>query len=135
MADGRFKNACVMAGAAIEALLLWAVQRRQPGDHAAAFTRAQARRTAGNQPAIRPLDNDPRCWGLEQYVEISRELPVLSATAADASLLAKNFRNLIHPGLAERRQVTATRGSAAQAVAALSLTIEDLADRVSRGQL
>jgi hypothetical protein len=30
LADGRYKNACIMSGAAIEALLLWAVQRRTP---------------------------------------------------------------------------------------------------------
>lgn len=134
-ADGRLKNSCVMAGAAIEALLLWAVQRRQQADHQRAYAQAQARRqTQGRQP-LGALDNDPRRWGLEQYIEVARELPVLSGDPADACFLAKDFRNLIHPGRAERLQKKATRGSAAQGLAALSLTIEDLAARNAAGQL
>jgi hypothetical protein len=50
-------------------------------------------------------------------------------------MLAKDFRNLIHPGRAERLQQKATRGSAAQGVAAVSLTVEDLSDHVAIGLL
>ena len=135
LADGRHKNACVMSGAAIEALLLWAVQRSAQVDHQAAFARAQARRAQQNRPGLQPLDPDPRRWGLEQYIEVARDLPVLSEAAANASMLAKDFRNLIHPGRAERLQQRASRGTAAQGIAAVTLTIEDLADRVANGQL
>lgn len=133
--DGRPKNACVMSGAAIEALLLWAVQRRTPADQQAAFGRAQARRAQENRQPLGVIDADPRRWGLEQYIEVARELPVLSAAAANASMLAKDFRNLIHPGRAERLQQRATRGSAAQGMAAAILVVEDLADLVANGQL
>lgn len=135
MADGRYKNACVMAGAAVEALLLWAVQRRTSADHQAALARAQARRTQANRPTIPAIDADPRRWSLEQYIEVARDLPVLSGAAADACMLAKDFRNLIHPGRAERLQQQATRGSAAQGLAAIALTTEDLVQRSTNGQL
>jgi len=135
MADGRYKNACVMAGAAIEALLLWAVQRRPGVDHQAAFARVQANRTAAHRPGIPTLDQDPRRCTLEQYIEIARELQVLSPVAADASMLAREFRNLIHPGRAERLRQQATRGTAAEGVAALTLTTEDLAARAANQQL
>jgi len=135
MADGRYKNACVMSGAAIEALLLWAAQRRTQHDHQAAFARVQTRRAQEGRRPLETINADPRRWMLEQYVEVARELPVLSAAAASASMLAKDFRNLIHPGRAERLQQRATRGTAAQGLAAAILTSEDLADRIATGQL
>jgi hypothetical protein len=135
MADGRYKNACVMSGAAIEALLLWAVQRRTQAEHQAAFGRAQTRRAREGRQPLDAINADPRRWVLEQYIEVARELPVLSAAAANASMLAKDFRNLIHPGRAERLQQRASQGSAAQGLAAAVLTSEDLAERVAAGQL
>lgn len=134
-ADGRYKNACVMAGSAIEALLLWAVQRRTPSEHQSAIQASQTARAAHGRPQIQRPDGDPRRWGLEQYIEVAKHLPVLSATAADAAILAKDFRNLIHPGKAERMQTQASKGSAAQGIAAMLLTIEDLAARRSRGEI
>ena len=135
LADGRYKNACVMAGSALEALLLWAVQRRKPTDHAIAFKATQEARETSGRPPLKRLDSDPRRWGLEQYIEVARHLPVLSPMAADAAMLAKDFRNLIHPGRAERLQAHATRGSAGQAIAAMMLTVEDLSARQARGEL
>lgn len=135
VADGRYKNACVMSGAAIEALLLWAVQRRTQADHQAAFARVQARRIQENRQGLALLHPDPRKWTLEQYIEVARDLPVLSAAAASASMLAKDFRNLIHPGRVERLQQKASRGSATQGLAAVTLTVEDLSDRMASGQL
>lgn len=135
LADGRYKNACVMAGSAIEALLLWAVQRRKPTDHATAIQAAQAVRKTSGRPPLNQPDKDPTRWGLEQYIEVARHLPVLSPMAADAAMLAKDVRNLIHPGRAERLQAQATRGSAGQAIAAMMLSIEDLSARQARGDL
>lgn len=135
VADGRYKNACVMAGSAIEALLLWAVQRRTTADHTTAVAAAQATRVALGRPRLQQPDADPRRWVLEQYLEVARHLPVLSPTPADAAMLAKDFRNLIHPGRAERLQTQATRGSAGQAIAAMMLIIEDLSIRQARGEL
>ena len=135
LADGRYKNACVMAGAAVEAVLLWAVQRRTAAHWQAALAKVQGRRSKEGKNPLSTPDPDPRRWGLEQYIEIARELPVLSGSAANAAMLAKDFRNLIHPGRAERAQQRATRGSAIQALAAAALSIEDLAERASKGEL
>jgi hypothetical protein len=133
--EGRYKNACVMSGAAIEALLLWAVSRRSLADRNAAFAQVQTRRRREGRQPLRAIDPDPREWGLEQYIEVARELPVLSTVAASSALLAKDFRNLIHPGLAERRRTEATRGAAAQGIAAAVLVTEDLARRIANGHL
>jgi hypothetical protein len=127
VAEGRYKTACVMAGAAIEALLLWALQKRTDAERDAAFNTAQAERKARNVALLSNAGPDLRRWPLENYVEVSRQLGVVTATTADAAMLAKDFRNLIHPGRAERLQVRATRGAAAQAVAAMLLTIENFA--------
>jgi hypothetical protein len=124
-ADGRYKNCCVMAGAGVEALLLWAVQRTPSVDRNAAFDAVQARRARENRGRM-PNDRDPLRWALEQYIEVARELQLISPMTATAALLAKNFRNLIHPGRAERLQETATHGAASQALAALALTCDDL---------
>lgn len=134
-ADGRYKNACVMAGSAIEALLLWAIQRRTPDDHAEAIRAAQATRAASGRQPLQQPNTDPRRWGLEQYIEVARQLPVLSAQAADAAMLAKDFRNLIHPGRAERLGVRVSKGTAAQSIAGAVLAIEDLSSRHAKGEL
>jgi hypothetical protein len=134
IANGMYKNACVMSGAALEALLLWTIQHASAEDRDQAYGRAQTRRTQTGRASLARPDRDPLRWTLEQYIEIARALPSIADQAADAALLAKDFRNLIHPGRAARLGTTATRASAAQGLAALLLVSEDLERRfASRG--
>jgi hypothetical protein len=51
---------------------------------------------------------------------------LLSPDTCKAALLAKDFRNLVHPGRAARLNQACNRGTAYSAVGALEHVIEDL---------
>ena len=92
--EGDWKTATVLAGATIEALLLWALEQR---DVAAPGTSAAAALAAGlNVPRV--LEE----WNLQQLLVVARQLNIVKATTSTAADLARAFRNLIHPGR-ERR--------------------------------
>jgi hypothetical protein len=86
---GHWKAATVLVGAALEALLLWEVKR--DGD---------ARRRSAIQTAevSLKLSRSPNEWNLDHYIKVARELVDISEQTADQARLAKDFRNLVHPG-------------------------------------
>lgn len=57
----------------------------------------------------------------------------LPSDATDQAQLAKDFRNLIHPGREVRKQMRCDRGTAHASFAALNLVISDL-ERASVGR-
>jgi hypothetical protein len=99
-----------LAGATIEALLHWRLQKQS------ADTQAAVRRRK------KPLDR----WELHDFIETAEELRLLSPDTCIAARLAKTFRNLIHPGRVARLNQTCDRGTALSAVGALERVIEDL---------
>ena len=114
-----------MAGSAIEALLLWALEENtRPIDRGRA---GQALAAAGVF-SKKPGSNIHR-WELGQFIEISVHLNIIDADTAIQTRLAQNFRNLIHPGRAIRLGQTCDRGTALSAVAAVELISRDLAQR------
>lgn len=80
--NGSWKAATVLAGSAVEALLLWEVTQHSP---------------IQLQEAIGALDLDkldvtrPERWALLQYIKVARELDAISQTTADQCVLAKDF--------------------------------------------
>lgn len=118
LANGEWKAATVLAGSVVEALLLWAIQ--QQGE--AAWSSAAAAR-AKTAPRAK---SDPISWHLHEYIEIAEELRVILKDTAIQARLAKDFRNLIHPGREQRLGQKCERGSAYGAVAALHLVVRDL---------
>jgi hypothetical protein len=111
--NGEWKAATVLAGAAAEALLLWAIKN------------ASALSTLPNQPKGTPDD-----WTLGQYITIATALALISESTAQQLLLARNFRNLIHPGRAQRLAETCDRAAALVALAAVECVVRDLPSRV-----
>jgi hypothetical protein len=63
---------------------------------------------------------------LFQYIEVAVELKLITADTAIAARLAKDFRNLIHPGRAKRLGQECNRGTTLSAVAALEHVVNDL---------
>ncbi len=108
LAQGEWKGATVLAGSALEALLLWALQEyggRNPGAVAGA----------------------PETWGLQQLIPVAAELKLITADTATQAMLAKNFRNLIHPGRTTRLGQRCDRATALTALAAVEAVARDLA--------
>ena len=124
LVNGEWKGATVLAGAAVEALLLWAVQNHE-SLHAGSIAGAIPELVAAATLARRPGPN-PEQWNLHEYTEVAAALRIIGAQTADQVRQARNFRNLIHPGRATRIGQSCHRGTALAALAAVELVVRDL---------
>jgi len=95
LSDGEWKGATVLAGSTIEAILLWDLQNRRIANVPAAVTTLVANHTFTAAPSANLED-----WSLHHYTEVAAQLGIITAETAIEVRLAKNFRNLIHPGRA-----------------------------------
>ena len=114
--NSEWKAATVLAGSTIEALLLWRLNQDPEA----------ARRTTAPKGVARKPDLNR--WELHQLITAAAELALISSDTALAAGLAKDFRNLIHPGRVQRLGQSCNRGTAYSAVAALEHVTDDLAD-------
>ena len=118
---GEWKAATVLGGSLVEALLLWAVQQKAAADIQTACSEAvSAAKLPRNPPS------DPLNWVLFQLVQVAEQLTLIESDTATQARLAKDFRNLIHPGLAIRTQQYCDRGTALAANAAVEFVSRDL---------
>jgi hypothetical protein len=123
LAQGEWKGATVLAGSAIEALLLWALQAREaqhPGDLAAAGAAL-----VGHGLTAQPHAN-PERWVLHEYGAVASHLNIIRPDTAELVRLAKDFRNLIHPGRAARLGQACDHSTALTALAAVHAVARDL---------
>lgn len=116
--NGEWKAATVLAGSAIEALLLYAISKRSPDE--------RARAIANITPAIRIDPSKPDNWTLAPYIEVALELTAINPDTATQVRLVKDFRNLIHPGREIRKQQKCDRATALSPAAELHHVIRDL---------
>jgi len=102
-------RATVFAGAAIEALLLWALKR--PG-------------------SLQQTDSAKRSFDelfLAQLIEAAAKARLISRETEAQAVLAKDARNLMHPGKAVRSGAECSRATALAALAGLYRVIQDFA--------
>lgn len=116
LVNGEWKAATVLAGSVVEALLLWALQQQAPATRASAVA----------QLAPRIFDPDIQKWVLANYVDVAEKLGIIKPATTAQCRLAKDFRNLIHPGRAQRLGQPCNRGTALSAVAAIEHVVIDL---------
>jgi hypothetical protein len=126
LSNSEWKSATVLAGSVIEALLLWAVQRRQPTELTAAINALIPSGLLSRQP-----DSNLESWDLHEYTEVSARLGIIKKDTADQVRLARRFRNLIHPGRAIRLAQKCDRATALSAVAGVEHVVRDLAQAAS----
>jgi hypothetical protein len=112
----------VLAGATIEALLHWRLQEPSPGQVAVDAALATL---AASATITKPDSNIDR-WELHHFIEVAAHLRLLKTDTCSAARLARNFRNLIHPGRAARLGQVCDRATAYSAVGALEHVIRDL---------
>jgi hypothetical protein len=111
-----WKAATVLAGAAAEALLLWAIiERKSASDTGAAHA-----------AVIPSAPSDPNRWDLDGYIKVAKALGLIEDETAKQADLAREFRNLIHPGRSARLAKKCDRGTALSALAAVELIVRDL---------
>jgi hypothetical protein len=126
-ANLEWKAATVLAGSVIEALLFWVLEEHFSG---------RINDTVVQLVATNVLKGKPRGdlddWGLHLYAELAAHLNVIEKDTAELVRLAKDYRNLIHPGRIKRKRQVCNRSTAATAIAALDRVTEDLTKKFSR---
>lgn len=121
--NGEWKASTVMAGSALEALLLWAVRKYPVDKRLDAIQKLNLK--------LDPAKPQNRDWGLAAYIKVTRQLGAISDDTAKQAELAQNFRNLIHPGAEARKQMACDQGTARSALAAVDHVVRDLTARFS----
>jgi hypothetical protein len=121
LSNGEWKAATVLSGSTIEALLLWALGQRSATDIKIATTALIGCGKLTGQPNTN-LD----LWNLHQYNEVALNLGIIKDDTYAKTNLAREYRNLIHPGRAKRLGQTCDRGTALSSVAALEHVVRDL---------
>lgn len=116
LSGGEWKAVTVLAGAVAEALLLWAINTKDSEEISRARERVDDPKPKAN----------PDHWGLEGYIKVGRELRLIEDNTARQGALAKDFRNLIHPGRSARLNEVCGRGTAHAALAAVDFVVRDL---------
>ena len=117
LSNGEFKAATVLAGAITEALLLWAINKE-------ALIRRDDLEKARQEYKIKEIDQNR--WGLEYYNKVAKKLAIIQDRTYTQVDLARDFRNLIHPGREEREKAKCNIATAHSGMAAFELVIEDL---------
>ena len=117
--SGEWKAATVLSGAVIEALLLWKLS---------SFPAADVLNTAGTLGL--KVKSDIRWWHLPDYIEVAVQhpgaKPLISIQTTELLRLVKDFRNLIHPGRAERLAKKCDRSTALTAMAGVVAVVNEL---------
>ena len=114
--DGLWKAATVLAAAATEALLLWAITERK----------SELEVEAARAARIPKAGKDPNGWDLNHYVPVAEEVGLIKTETATQATLARKFRNFIHPGRSARLAQVCDKGTAHSALAAVELVVRDL---------
>jgi hypothetical protein len=140
LANAEWKAATVLAGSVIEALLLWALQQAEQAalvddSKVAAKLRDRASKLGGT--ATTP-SGSLEYGHLNNYLAIIEDIGgvkdiggIIKPDTFALADTARNFRNLIHPGRAQRTAAQCDRGTALAAVAALEHVIRDLTSGVA----
>jgi hypothetical protein len=121
-AGQQWKASCVLAASVIEALLHWALKGRDselPGAVAKAQTRLM--KSGGFS-----LPDDETRRTLHHYTEVAVELDIIGDAEAAKCRLARDARNLIHPGAEERTKAVCNQSAALSALAALTAVVDHL---------
>lgn len=121
LSNAEWKAATVLAGAVVEALLLWALQQKILVDIQKAVASAFSRNAPKNGTMVDLLD-----WHLPHYLETTAQLGIIKSDTAQQARLAKDYRNLIHAGRMVSRGQRCDRRTALAAVAALEAVVSDL---------
>ena len=127
LSNAEWKAATILAGATLEALLLWVLQERQKQnsqDIASSVSRLVSRKTLKKEPGAKIEE-----WTLHPLIETAYDLGEIKEETLEQSRLAKGFRNLIHPGRSARLGQKCNRATALSAVAALEHVVIDLTDK------
>jgi hypothetical protein len=117
---GQYKSATVLGGSIVEALLLWGLSRKTPADRQNFISTARSGGLLVGQPHAN-LEQ----WDLHTYIEVAISGSLIRPDTAAIARIAKNFRNLVHPGRSQRLGQVCDRGTALAVASAMEHVITD----------
>jgi len=119
-----WKAATVLGGSVVEALLLYALHEYEKANNSTLQSTIQSLKASRTLPKTLSRNLDE--WGLHQLTEVSAAVSLIQKGTADECRIAKDFRNLIHPGKSVRLAQQCDRGTAFLTLAAVEHVIRDL---------
>lgn len=119
--NNEWKAATVLSGSAIEALLLWAIQKKSEEE-----IDAIRKELISNKIIKKDTESNSEKWDLFTLLEIAHKAEIICKETYIGSKLAKDFRNLIHPGKSIRLGQKCNKATALSSIAALEHVINDL---------
>jgi hypothetical protein len=122
--NGEWKAATVLAGSIVEALLLWKLQGYDTINPGSVKSAVQSLKSASTFTKNQP--NNLEDWTLHLLIEVSAEIGLIKNETPNQCRIAKDFRNLIHPGRTKRLSILCDRGTALSSVAAIEHVIRDI---------
>lgn len=128
--NGEWKAATVLAGATIEAVLLYVLHSVQDTDSSKISTSIDTLVKKGI--FIKSPGNNLDKWSLHLLTEVAADLSLIKEETANQVRIGRDFRNLIHPGVSVRKNIFCNRGTALSALAGLEHTINDLSANSSK---
>ena len=124
LSSGEWKATTVLAGSVVEALLLWRLNQFEEEELNTARTSLVNDETLSSDPGGN-LDR----WHLHSFIEVAARLEIIGNDTAQQARLAREYRNLIHPGREQRLGQKCDRGTALAAVAAVERVVSDLSSK------
>ena len=124
VANGEWKAGTVLGGSVVEALLLHALRDYEQKNSQQFQKAIQGLHTSGSLQK-KPSSN-LEDWVLHELTEVAATTGLIKPDTAAQCNIARNFRNLIHPGRAARLAQECNRGTALSALAAVEHVIADL---------
>lgn len=115
--NAEWKAATVLGGAAIETLLYWKLSPPQ--------TPETQRDAAATGLAKAPSADFDR-WELFDFIAVAKALGAIRDTTFRQADTARDYRNLIHPGRASRKNQVCNRATALAVISGLEHVINDL---------
>jgi hypothetical protein len=119
---GDWKACTVISGSIVEALLLWVIDQKHSRAEITSAIRSAA--AAGKISPNLPPDNlTHRDWSFHAYIHVADELGEISGLT-NRCLDAKDYRNLIHPAVTERKKTKCDKGSSHHNIGVVTSIVE-----------
>jgi hypothetical protein len=121
--NAEWKAATILGGAAIEALLHWKLSEPQT---AASDVTTAVRKAVGSGKLKKAPSTDINDWRLYEFITVARELDLIEEKTHKQADTARDYRNLIHPGLAAGTKQVCDRATALAVLSGMEHVIRDI---------
>lgn len=124
LSNGQWKASTVLSASVVEVLLMWKLIQFPISDVDDIVKVLVVEKVFKNKP-----DCNLSLWNLHHFIEVVSKSGIISSETKKTAELAKDFRNLIHPGREFRLKQKCDRGTAFLCMAAVEFVVRDLKNK------